>query len=225
MTVIDQYPLFPGPKLTTKNSLGAGSMPEDVTLLKSSSTLKQEDSKGLESQPVFLKQPSDSYVIKSNPATLHCRVAHALDIHFQCNSEIVHPSRREDHVEPETGLRYTEASVEISRDQVEEYFGEFHCTCVAISAEESVQSRHALVTFACEFYTGGGVRLLFLWATLSREWFRAQRTVSFQGKTEAFYNPEKLHTIMMDSRSKEVLGIWRRHKNVVGLLKLTFFFK
>lgn len=102
--------------------------------------------------PVFLKQPSDSYVIKTRPATLHCRVARATDIHFQCNSEIVKPTKRVDHVEPESGDRYTEASVEISRSQVEEYFGEFHCACVAVSPKGSVMSRHALVTFACKFY-------------------------------------------------------------------------
>ncbi len=100
--------------------------------------------------PVFLKEPVDTYLIKSRPATLHCRVAHALGVHFQCNSEVVEPSKREDHVEPETGVRYTEASVDISRDQVEEYFTEFYCACVAISGKGSVVSRHALVTNACK---------------------------------------------------------------------------
>ena len=33
--------------------------------------------------PVFLKEPSDTFVVKSRAATLHCRVAHAIDIHFQ----------------------------------------------------------------------------------------------------------------------------------------------
>lgn len=102
--------------------------------------------------PIFLKEPSDTFLIKSKPATLHCRVAHALRVFFQCNSENVEPSNREDHVEPETGVRYTEASVEITRDHVEEYFQEFHCACVAISAKGSVVSRHALVTNACKYF-------------------------------------------------------------------------
>jgi hypothetical protein len=56
-------------------------------------------------------------------------------------------------VEPETGIRYTEASVDIHRDQVEEYFSEFNCACVAISAKGSVVSKYALVTNACKnFY-------------------------------------------------------------------------
>ena len=100
--------------------------------------------------PIFLKEPSDTFLIKSKPATLHCRVAHALRVFFQCNSENVEPTNREDHVEPETGVRYTEASVDIHRDLVEEYFQEFHCACVAISGKGSVVSRHALVTNACK---------------------------------------------------------------------------
>ena len=102
--------------------------------------------------PIFLKEPSDTFLIKSRPATLHCRVAHALRVYFQCNSEAVEPSNREDHVEPETGVRYTEASVDIHRDKVEEYFSEFHCACVAISGKGSVVSRHALVTNACKIH-------------------------------------------------------------------------
>ena len=74
----------------------------------------------------------------------------SLRVFFQCNSENVEPTSREDHVEPETGVRYTEASVDIHRDLVEEYFQEFHCACVAISGKGSVVSRHALVTNACK---------------------------------------------------------------------------
>ena len=33
--------------------------------------------------PIFYKQPSDAFVIKNQPATLHCRVSHALDVHFK----------------------------------------------------------------------------------------------------------------------------------------------
>ena len=72
-------------------------------------------------------------------------------IGFQCNSEVVNPTRREDHVEPETGIRYTDASVDITRDQVDHYFGEFHCNCVAITAKGAKVSRHALVTTAVSY--------------------------------------------------------------------------
>ena len=39
--------------------------------------------------PIFYKQPSDAFVIKNQPATLHCRVSHALDVHFKV-SECAH---------------------------------------------------------------------------------------------------------------------------------------
>ena len=106
---------------------------------------------GQSAMPIFLKEPLDTFLIRAKPATLHCRVAHALRVYFQCNSEAVEPTAREDHVEPETGVRYTEASVDIHRDKVEEYFSEFHCACVAISGKGSVVSRHALVTSACKY--------------------------------------------------------------------------
>ena len=103
--------------------------------------------------PIFLKEPSDTFLIKSRPATLHCRVAHALRVYFQCNSEAVEPTTLKNHVEPETGVRYTEASVDILRDKVEEYFSDYHCACVAISSKGSVISKkHALVAIACKFF-------------------------------------------------------------------------
>ncbi len=101
--------------------------------------------------PVFLKEPSDAFAFKSQPAKLTCRVTHALSVHFRCNAEVVDPDSTEVHVEPETGVRYTEASVDVSRDQVEEYFAEYGCACVAISGKGSRMSRHATVTYACKY--------------------------------------------------------------------------
>ena len=69
---------------------------------------------------------------------------------LQCNSEVVNPTKREDHVEPETGIRYTDASVDITRDQVEHYNGEFHCSCVVITKKGAKVSNSALVTTACK---------------------------------------------------------------------------
>ena len=65
--------------------------------------------------------------------------------------QVVKPTRQEDMVEPETGIRYTEASVNINRDHLEEFFGDYHCSCVAISGKGSKISRHAAVTYACEY--------------------------------------------------------------------------
>ncbi|CAB4055674.1 UNC5 [Lepeophtheirus salmonis] len=98
--------------------------------------------------PIFLEEPSDAFAVKSQSAVLQCRVAHALGVHFQCNSEVVEPSGQKDLVEPESGARYTEATVEISREKIEEFFGDYNCACVAISRKGSVVSRYALVSYA-----------------------------------------------------------------------------
>ena len=68
----------------------------------------------------------------------------------QCNSEVVNPTKVEHLVEPESGIKYTDASVDISRNQIDQYFEEFHCQCVANTAKGPIASRHALVTTACK---------------------------------------------------------------------------
>ena len=98
--------------------------------------------------PVFLDEPEDTFVVKNKDAELECRVAHAHSVYVQCQDEIQHGAVTEDHVDPETGIRITEARWRISRDQVEEYFGEYHCGCVAASGKGHVKSRLALVIVA-----------------------------------------------------------------------------
>lgn len=98
--------------------------------------------------PIFLKEPLDTFVTKSQTAEIHCRVAHALSVHFQCNSVQEKPTQLEHHVEPESGVRYIEATLKINRDQVEEFFGDFHCACMAVSGKGPKISRHALITYA-----------------------------------------------------------------------------
>jgi netrin receptor unc-5 len=95
--------------------------------------------------PIFLEEPADAFIIKGRPAELSCRVAHALSVHFQCNDEVQKQTTTQDHVEPETGIRYTQARVEISLYQVEEFFADYHCACVALSGQGHSKSRLALV--------------------------------------------------------------------------------
>ena len=33
--------------------------------------------------PIFLEEPRDNFVVKSKPAELQCKVAHALSVHFR----------------------------------------------------------------------------------------------------------------------------------------------
>jgi len=98
--------------------------------------------------PIFLEEPADDFVVKSRPASLQCKVAHALSVHFQCNDEVIPNSETTNHVDPETGIRYTEAKVKITRNLVEEFFGEYHCACVAVSGQGALKSRLAYVTIA-----------------------------------------------------------------------------
>lgn len=112
--------------------------------------------------PVFLEEPTDTYVIKNKPATISCRAAHALEVYFKCNGERQKTSSGEPHphqefVDPQTGVRNVEAAINITRDDVEEYFGKdkFKCECVAWSSRGQIRSQPAVVDVACElsFYT------------------------------------------------------------------------
>ena len=98
--------------------------------------------------PVFLDEPEDTFVVKNKAAELECRVAHAHSVYVQCQDEIQHQAITQDHVDPESGIRITEARWRITRDQVEEFFGDYHCGCVAASGQGHVKSRLALVTMA-----------------------------------------------------------------------------
>ena len=98
--------------------------------------------------PVFLEEPQDTFLVKSKPGELRCRVAHALSVHVQCQDEVQQQAVTSEHVDPETGIRITEARATITRNQVEEFFGDYHCACVAVSGQGAIKSRLALVTTA-----------------------------------------------------------------------------
>lgn len=107
--------------------------------------------------PVFLEEPTDTYVIKNKPATLSCRAAHALQLYFKCNGENVETASGELHphqefVDPQTGVRNVELSVNITRDHVEEFFGKdsFRCECVAWNSRGQIKSQPSIVDVACE---------------------------------------------------------------------------
>jgi leucine-rich repeat transmembrane protein FLRT len=109
--------------------------------------------------PVFLEEPTDSYVIKNKPATLQCRAAHALQVYFRCNgARKQHPSlansppMQQDFVDPQTGIRNVEASINITRNEVEEYFGKdkFKCECIAWSSRGQIRSQPAAIDVACK---------------------------------------------------------------------------
>ena len=106
--------------------------------------------------PIFLEEPEDAYVVKSKPATLSCRAAHALQLNFICNGEAVRSKHHSQHefVDPMTGIRQLEVKADISRNDVEEYFGldGFGCECVAWSSFGQVKSRRAKIVVACKWF-------------------------------------------------------------------------
>lgn len=55
-------------------------------------------------------------------------------------------------VDPQTGVRNVELSVNVTRDDVEEYFGteSFRCECVAWNSRGQIKSQPAVVDVACK---------------------------------------------------------------------------
>ena len=100
--------------------------------------------------PVYLEEPSDSFVARGRPAKLKCRVAHALRVYFTCNDEEMPNTTSDDVVEPETGIRYTRVSLEVKRNQVLDVIGTFACKCHAASSKGEVASAEAIIRTACK---------------------------------------------------------------------------
>ncbi|KAG8177513.1 hypothetical protein JTE90_026859 [Oedothorax gibbosus] len=103
-------------------------------------------------QPAFLEEPRDSYVLRNRPATLSCKAKSALQLYFVCNEKPVHHRHhsQQEFVDPQSGVRHLEVSVDINRKEVEEYFGidGFGCNCVAWSSSGTANSRRAQVKIA-----------------------------------------------------------------------------
>jgi leucine-rich repeat transmembrane protein FLRT len=82
-----------------------------------------------------------------------------LQVYFECNGAGAEDSQLQQHqqhfVDPMTGTRTVEAAANVTRDQVEEYFGHaaFQCKCVAWSSRGTVRSRPAVVEVACKYLT------------------------------------------------------------------------
>lgn len=102
------------------------------------------------SLPIFLAEPVDTFVVKGKPATLHCRAAHALQVYFRCNGDRAERSQQQDFVDPRTGTRVVEVELNVTRNEVEEYFGRerFKCECVAWSGPGQIRGQPATVEVA-----------------------------------------------------------------------------
>ncbi|XP_020279766.1 netrin receptor UNC5C-like [Pseudomyrmex gracilis] len=102
------------------------------------------------SLPIFLVEPVDTFVVKGKPATLHCRAAHALQVYFLCNGDRAGRSQQQDFVDPRTGTRVVEVELNVTRNEVDEYFGKerFKCECVAWSGPGQIRGQPATVEVA-----------------------------------------------------------------------------
>lgn len=102
--------------------------------------------------PMFLLEPQHVFVVRNKPALLRCRAANALQVYFMCNGVRSVASTQFEFVDPQTGVRIVEAECNVTRDQLEEYFGEdgFTCTCNAWSSRGNIHSQPAVVELACK---------------------------------------------------------------------------
>ena len=63
-------------------------------------------------------QPKSTFTSRDSPATLRCRVAHALEVAFDCDGERMKLDKQSEGVDKKTGSKFLEASVRIRKGQV-----------------------------------------------------------------------------------------------------------
>ncbi|KAK1126882.1 hypothetical protein K0M31_004503 [Melipona bicolor] len=74
----------------------------------------------------------------------------ALQVYFRCNGDRAERSQHQDFVDPRTGTRVVEVELNVTRNEVEEYFGRerFKCECVAWSGPGQIRGQPATVEVA-----------------------------------------------------------------------------
>lgn len=87
---------------------------------------------------------------KCTPA--HTTVRSFPQVYFRCNGERAERSQQQDFVDPRTGTRVVEVELNVTRNEVEEYFGRerFKCECVAWSGPGQIRGQPATVEVACK---------------------------------------------------------------------------
>lgn len=107
--------------------------------------------KDASSLPEFVQQPVDSYIIRGKSATLVCSVAYAAKAYFTCNGEAMAESPfHQEKARVEGGTVVKTITLEVTRNAVEEFFGQFSCKCDAWSAMGKVSSDNVSVETACK---------------------------------------------------------------------------
>ncbi|XP_026751086.2 netrin receptor UNC5C-like isoform X2 [Galleria mellonella] len=99
--------------------------------------------------PMFLQEPQHGFVVRNKPTTLRCQAANALQVYFKCNDMKSDASTQFEFVDPQSGVRIVEAEYNVTRDQLEDYFGDrFACTCFAWSSRGNIRSQPAILELA-----------------------------------------------------------------------------
>ena len=111
-----------------------------------------ENDETIDGLPIFLIEPKNSYVLRSKPATLLCRAANALQVFFKCNDVRTDKTVQLEHVDPQNGVRVVEAELNITRNELDEYFGgKYSCECYAWNSKGKIRSQGVFIEFACEY--------------------------------------------------------------------------
>ncbi|XP_072940400.1 netrin receptor unc-5-like [Epargyreus clarus] len=108
-----------------------------------------ENDETIDGLPIFLIEPKNSYVLRTKPASLLCRAANALQVFFKCNDVRVEKTVQLEHVDPQNGVRVVEAELNVTRNELDEYFGgKYSCECYAWNSKGRIRSQGVFVEFA-----------------------------------------------------------------------------
>lgn len=113
-------------------------------------------------KPFFTQEPEDYYYIvkKNKPITVTCEAVRADEILIKCSDVYVTDiTRTEVHVDRLTKVKTITASVDVTKDDLEEYFGSdtYWCECDAIAnvhgskSQLKTVSKRGLVQAACKY--------------------------------------------------------------------------
>lgn len=118
---------------------------------------RQNDLEGL---PEFLVHPGNAYVIRGKSAEMTCTVTSADKAYFMCNGEAMGASSSHKEVDKVvladekdlTGRMITikVLTLDISRNQIEELFAPFTCSCDAWNSKGKKTSKNATASIACK---------------------------------------------------------------------------
>ena len=102
----------------------------------------------------FLLEPEESYYItKNKPATISCKAVGVHRISFKCVGQWIEPSRHVTVVN-DTDVKTLAVSIEVAKNEVEEYVGPagYWCECYAWNAKTHLtrKSKRGLIQIACE---------------------------------------------------------------------------